>query len=48
MKERELKSLENIADHCRKYLITLNYDTNNYNGIKQISAMDFLLRRVQI
>ncbi len=45
---RELKSLETIPDHYKKYLITLDYDTNNYNGIKQISAIDFLLGRAQI
>ena len=44
--ERELKPLENIADHYKKYIITLDYDTNNYNGIKQISALDFLTRKV--
>lgn len=43
--ERELKPLQNISDHFRKYIITLDYDTNNYNGIKQISAIDFLLGR---
>ena len=46
--KRELKPLENINDHYRKYLITLDYDTNNYNGIKQISAIDFLLGRVEL
>ena len=46
--QRELKPLETIADHYKKYLITLDYDTNNYNGIKQISAIDFLLGRVKL
>lgn len=46
--ERELKSLQTISDHYKKYLITLDYDTNNYNGIKQISAIDFLLGRVEL
>ena len=46
--ERELRPLETIQDHYKKYLITLDYDTNNYNGIKQISAMDFLLGRVEL
>ena len=45
--QRELKSLESISNHYKKYIITLDYDTNNYNGIKQISAIDFLLGRVQ-
>lgn len=43
--ERELKSLKGINDNHKKYLITLDYDTNNYDGIKQISAIDFLLGR---
>lgn len=46
--QRELRPLENISDHFRKYIITLDYDTNNYNGIKQISAIDFLLERTQL
>lgn len=46
--ERELRPLETISDHYRKYLITLDYDTNNFNGIKQISAIDFLLGRVEL
>lgn len=46
--KRELRPLEAIQDHYKKYIITLDYDTNNYNGIKQISAMDFLLGRVEL
>lgn len=46
--KRELKSLETISNHYKKYIITLDYDTNNYNGIKQISAIDFLLGRTQL
>ena len=46
--QRELKSLESISNHYKKYIITLDYDTNNYNGIKQISAIDFLLGRVEL
>ncbi len=46
--ERELKPLEAISDHYKKYIITLDYDTNNYNGIKQISAMDFLTGRIKL
>lgn len=46
--KRELRPLETISDHYRKYLITLDYDTNNFNGIKQISAIDFLLDRVKL
>ena len=46
--ERELGALDSINDHYPKYLITLDYDTCNYNGIKQISAMDFLTGRVDL
>ena len=46
--ERELAPLDAIKDHYPKYLITLDYDTNNHNGIKQISALDFLLNRTDI
>lgn len=46
--KRELRSLETINDHYKKYLITLDYDTNVYNGIKQISALDFLSGRIDL
>ena len=46
--ERELMPLDCIKDHYSKYLITLDYDTNNYNGIRQISALDFLTGRVDL
>ena len=46
--QRELKPLDTIANHYKKYIITLDYDTNNYNGIKQISAMDFLFVRISL
>lgn len=46
--KRELNSLETINDNYPKYIITLDYDTANYDGIKQINAIDFLLGRVDI
>ncbi len=46
--KRELKALENIQDNHRKYIITLDYDTNNYDGIKQISVFDFLMNRINL
>jgi len=46
--KRELKPLESIQDNYKKYIVTLDYDTNNYNGIKQISAIDFLLGRINL
>ena len=46
--KRELKPLNDINDHYPKYLITMDYDNNNYNGIKQISAMDFLTGKINL
>lgn len=46
--KRELNSLETINDNYPKYIITLDYDTSSFNGIKQINAIDFLLGRVEI
>lgn len=46
--DRELTPLKSIPDHFKKYIITLDYDTNIYNGIKQISAMDFLTGRIDL
>ena len=41
--ERELAPFENISDHYEKLLITMDYDTGTYNGIKKINAIDWLL-----
>lgn len=46
--KRELNSLKNIKDNYPKYLITLDYDTNDFDGIKQISAIDFLTGRTNL
>lgn len=46
--KRELKPLKSLNDNYKKYIITLDYDTNNYDGIKQISALDFLLGRKEL
>jgi len=42
--ERELAPLNSIADHHEKLLITMDYDTGTYNGIKKINAIDWLLK----
>lgn len=47
-RERELASLDSIKDHYPKYIMTLDYDRAVYNGIKQISVIDFLLGREDI
>lgn len=44
--KREIDALNSINDHYPKVLITLDYDTNDYNGIRQISALNFLTGRV--
>jgi predicted AAA+ superfamily ATPase len=42
--QRELAPLNSISDHNPKYLLTLDDDPPaNYNGIRQINALDFLL-----
>lgn len=46
--ERELTPLKNIADNYPKYIITLDYDTVDYEGIKQISALDFLKGNIDL
>ena len=40
---RELAPFESIADHHEKLLITMDYDTGTYNGIKKINAIDWLM-----
>lgn len=42
-KIRELSALNNIDDNNRKFIITLDPEKNNFNGIEQINAIDWLL-----
>lgn len=42
-KQRELSALNNIDDNNHKFLITLDPEKNNFNGIEQINAIDWLL-----
>lgn len=46
--DRELAPLYSIKDNYPKYLMTLDYDTVDYDGIRQISAIDFLLGKIDI
>ena len=46
--ERELNPLKNINDNYPKYIITLDYDNVDYDGIKQINALDFLTDKTKI
>lgn len=43
---RELAPLQKISDHSPKYLLTLDElaSNNNYDGIKQLNLLDWLLR----
>ena len=41
--ERELASLKNISDHCPKFVLTRDYGEFNYDGIKQINVLDWLV-----
>jgi uncharacterized protein len=43
-KLRELSALNNIDDHNRKFIITLDPEKNNFNGIEQINTIDWLLK----
>lgn len=40
---RELAPFGKIPDHHQKILITMDYDTGSYNGIKKVNALDWLL-----
>ena len=40
---RELAPFNSIADHHEKLLITMDFDTGTYNGIKKINAIDWLM-----
>jgi predicted AAA+ superfamily ATPase len=42
---RELAPLDAIKDHNLKYLLTMDYTPlTSHNGIKQINALDWLLK----
>ena len=44
--KRKLGALESIADHNPKFLITLDpFPVTSHNGIKQINALDWLLKK---
>lgn len=44
--EREMKSLKNINDNYPKFVITLGkFSVGNYDGIKVINAIDWLLNK---
>lgn len=42
-RSRELAAFRNIRDGYPKYLLTMDFDTTNINGIKKINVIDWLL-----
>lgn len=46
VKQREIRSLENISDNYEKIILTMNKTINNdFNGIKVINIIDWLLKK---
>ena len=43
--ERELDPLKRVSDNYPKYLLTLDFITGDYEGIKQFNLIDWLLRK---
>ena len=41
--QRELIPLKTIPDHCPKFILTRDYGTFDYEGIKQINVLDWLV-----
>lgn len=41
--KRELAPFDLISDHHEKLLITMDYDSGTYNGVKKINAIDWLI-----
>jgi predicted AAA+ superfamily ATPase len=43
--EREISAFRNIRDHHPKYLLTLDFDNSNNEGIQKINVIDWLLNK---
>ena len=43
--KREISSLKKIQDTHPKYLLTMDFDRANIDGIRKINVIDWLLRR---
>ena len=41
--ERELAPFDKIRDFNERLLITMDYETGNHNGVKQVNAIDWIL-----
>ena len=46
--ERELAPFNRIPDYNERILITMDYETGNHNGVKQINAIDWILKDQKI
>lgn len=46
--KREINVLQKIKDNYPKYLITLDYDKVDYEGIRQIPALEFLTGEIEL
>ena len=46
--KREINVLQKIKDNYPKYLITLDYDKVDYEGIRQIPALEFLTGEIKL
>ncbi len=44
--ERELAPFKKIRDFNERLLITMDYETGNHNGVKQLNAIDWLLNKI--
>jgi predicted AAA+ superfamily ATPase len=44
--ERELAPFNSISDHHEKLLMTMDFETGTYNGIKKINAIDWLIGKL--
>jgi predicted AAA+ superfamily ATPase len=45
--EREMSSFRSIRDNHPKYLLTLDYDTTNIEGIYKLNVIDWLLQKIE-
>ncbi len=43
VREREITPLKKVDDNYPKYLLTLDFVTGDYEGIKQVNIIDWLL-----
>lgn len=46
--KREINVLQKIKDNYPKYLITLDYDKVDYEGIRHIPALEFLTGEIEL